>query len=235
MTVLTSLGNIVIDIANSVIINFNSAWNYIASFANFVGNVFNDPLGAVARLWKECVTWIIDCLLSVTEIIDELFDTDWSSPLKEAKADVEAWAAQYGEGTVFVEARGFDEGTFDRINYDEAFDAGYYMAENAFGAGAADNSPFEFDYESLFSGPTGTADDPIHTNVDNDVNIADEDLQLLRDIAEARFVQNFVTLTPTVQVSGNTINEKADVNALIDEIEYRLETEIATSAEGVYG
>ena len=83
--------------------------------------------------------------------------------------------------------------------------------------------------------PTGTADDPIHTSVDNDVNIADEDLQLMRDVAEARYVQNFVTLTPTVQVSGNTINEKVDVNTVVDEIENRLTNEIAASAEGAYG
>ena len=46
-------------------------------------------------------------------------------------------------------------------------------------------------------------------------------------------MQNFVTLTPTVQVTGNTINEKVDVNSVVSEIEYRLESEFAASAEGV--
>ena len=94
-----------------------------------------------------------------------------------------------------------------------------------------------FDYDSLFNdkSPLGTEDDPIHTEVDNDINIADEDLKLMRDVAEARYVQNFVTLTPTVQVTGNTINERVDVNSVVNEIEYRLESEFAASAEGVYG
>ena len=50
--------------------------------------------------------------------------------------------------------------------------------------------------------------------IESDVNIADEDLKFLRDVAEMRYVQNFVTLTPTVAVEAQ-ISEKVDV----DEVE----------------
>ena len=44
--------------------------------------------------------------------------------------------------------------------------------------------------------------------IDSDVNIADEDLKFLRDVAEMRYVQNFVTLTPTVAVEAQ-ISERS--------------------------
>lgn len=235
MVILAALGNVVIMIYNIVVEIVLSVWNYIANFVNFFANVWSDPLGSVVRLFTGVFDNILSIIETVAGAIGSLFGQDWSSGIQKFRDDMnKAVTDQFGTGAVDVTV---DEKmlSLDYIDYGEAFDAGYYLGENLFG-GADANSPYEFDYESLFNnGPDGSADDPIHTEVDNDINIADEDLKLLRDIAEARYVQNFVTLTPTVQVSGNTINEKADINAIVDEIEYRLESEFAASAEGVYG
>lgn len=70
-------------------------------------------------------------------------------------------------------------------------------------------------------------------SVDEDVNIADEDLKFLRDVAEMRYVQNFVTLTPTVAVDAQ-ISEKVDVDEVVTKIEKKLEDEFTAAAEGVY-
>lgn len=235
MVILAALGNVVIMIYNIVVEIVLSVWNYIANFVNFFANVWCDPLGSVVRLFTGVFDNILSIIETVAGAIGSLFGQDWSSGIQKFRDDMnKAVTDQFGTGAVDVTV---DEKmlSLDYIDYGEAFDAGYYLGDNLFG-GAGANSPYEFDYESLFNdGPDGSADDPIHTEVDNDINIADEDLKLLRDIAEARYVQNFVTLTPTVQVSGNTINEKADINAIVDEIEYRLESEFAASAEGVYG
>lgn len=48
-----------------------------------------------------------------------------------------------------------------------------------------------------------------------------------------RFVQNFVTLTPTVAVDAQ-ISEKVDVDEVVNRIETKLEDEFAAAAEGVY-
>ena len=65
------------------------------------------------------------------------------------------------------------------------------------------------------------------------VYIADEDLKFLRDVAEMRYVQNFVTLTPTVAVDAQ-ISEKVDVDEVVTKIEKKLEDEFTAAAEGVY-
>ena len=70
-------------------------------------------------------------------------------------------------------------------------------------------------------------------SIESDVNIADEDLKFLRDVAEMRYVQNFVTLTPTVAVDAQ-ISEKVDVDEVVSKIEKKLEGEFTAAAEGVY-
>lgn len=70
-------------------------------------------------------------------------------------------------------------------------------------------------------------------SIDSDINIAEEDLKFLRDVAEMRYVQNFVTLTPTVAVDAK-ISEKVDVDEVVRKIETKLEDEFAAAAEGVY-
>lgn len=69
--------------------------------------------------------------------------------------------------------------------------------------------------------------------INDEVNISDEDLKFLRDVAEMRFVQNFVTLTPTVSMNAE-ISETVDVDGVVNEIERRLEDEFVAAAEGVY-
>ena len=69
--------------------------------------------------------------------------------------------------------------------------------------------------------------------IKDDVNIADEDLKLMRDVAEMHYVQNFVTLTPTVAMNAQ-ISEKVDVDKVVRKIETKLEDEFAMAAEGVY-
>ena len=70
-------------------------------------------------------------------------------------------------------------------------------------------------------------------SIDEDVNIAEEDLKFLRDVAEMRYVQNFVTLTPTVAVDAK-ISERVDIDEVVNRIEDRLENEFEAAAEGVY-
>ncbi len=97
-----------------------------------------------------------------------------------------------------------------------------------FGAGAANLSG---------AGGKGGAGNVGHVDsvgaIEEPINIAKEDLKFLRDVAEMRYVQNFVTLTPTVAMNAQ-ISKDVDVDALVGEIAYRLESEFEAAAEGVY-
>ncbi|MCW2277730.1 hypothetical protein [Heliophilum fasciatum] len=66
------------------------------------------------------------------------------------------------------------------------------------------------------------------------VDISNEDLKVMRELAEMKSIQNFVTLTPTVQVTTGDINNGYDVDTIVKKIADTLEEQIASSAEGVY-
>ncbi|RXI38841.1 hypothetical protein DP129_10925 [Clostridium tetani] len=71
-------------------------------------------------------------------------------------------------------------------------------------------------------------------NIDDKIDVSNEHLEMLRDLAEQESIQNFVTLTPTVQVTTGDVKEEADINKIIDKIESYMENELVNSAEGVY-
>lgn len=102
---------------------------------------------------------------------------------------------------------------------------------------AAGSQSTEPDWAAYATGAPGDIGNVDHVgsvgSVDEDVNIAEEDLKFLRDVAEMRYVQNFVTLTPTVAVDAK-ISEKVDVDEVVGRIEAKLEDEFAAAAEGVY-
>ncbi|MFD3260817.1 tape measure protein [Paenibacillus lentus] len=70
--------------------------------------------------------------------------------------------------------------------------------------------------------------------IEDTVDISSEDLKTMRELAEMKSIQNFVTLTPTVSVSTGDINNGADLDSIISQIAVTLEEEIASSASRIY-
>ncbi|MBX4145971.1 hypothetical protein [Paenibacillus lautus] len=66
------------------------------------------------------------------------------------------------------------------------------------------------------------------------VDISSEDLKIMRNIAEMKNIQNFVTLTPTVNLKTGNINNSGDLDSIVTKLTTRLENEVASSAKGVY-
>lgn len=236
MVALAALGNAFIWIANVGV----GVWEWMCALCENIPIAFHNAIASVQSWWYSLLSTVLTVVEGICEALNKIpfIEFDYSG-VSNAAADFAAKSAEAAGNKQEYKDLGaaFDKGfnTFEYMNLGEAWDAGYAMGDGLFNSDGASSTGYDAT-DLLFSDqPTGAADDPIHTSVDNDVNIADEDLQLMRDVAEARYVQNFVTLTPTVQVSGNTINEKVDVNTVVDEIENRLTNEIAASAEGAYG
>ncbi|MCD3211825.1 hypothetical protein G8T71_10705 [Clostridium botulinum C/D] len=71
-------------------------------------------------------------------------------------------------------------------------------------------------------------------NIDDKIDVSNEHLEMLRDLAQQESIQNFTTLSPTVQITTGDIKEEADINKIISKIESYMENELVNSAEGVY-
>lgn len=81
--------------------------------------------------------------------------------------------------------------------------------------------------------PMGGSIDSIG-KVDNSVDVASEDLKVMRDLAEVNAISNMITLTPTVQMTTGDINSGADLDTIMSKINRTLEEQFVSSAEGVY-
>ena len=67
----------------------------------------------------------------------------------------------------------------------------------------------------------------VKKNSDKEVDISDEDLQLLKDIANRDYMLNYKHITPNVNISFGDVRETADVNNIKDELERMMEEELA--------
>lgn len=71
-------------------------------------------------------------------------------------------------------------------------------------------------------------------SINDTVDISSDDLKMLRELAEIQAIQNFVELTPTVQVTTGNINNAGDSDAIINKIGQKLNEEFVSTAQGVY-
>lgn len=96
-------------------------------------------------------------------------------------------------------------------------------------------NPTDFEIEDLLKG-FGTEGVPVSGgnldsvgSIKSDVDISDEDLQLLRDMASREFLLNLQTVTPSANITFGDIHETADVKKILDVIEQMVEEQLATS------
>ncbi|WP_410769577.1 tape measure protein [Fontibacillus sp. BL9] len=84
--------------------------------------------------------------------------------------------------------------------------------------------------------PAGGTIDKVNKvgKIEDKVDISSEDLKTMRELAEMKSIQNFVTLTPTVSITTGPVTKDADIDEIVSRIEKTLEEEIASSAAGVY-
>ena len=197
-------------------------WNGFAAVANFFGNVFRDPVGAVKVLFYDMCLRVLGYIRNLAEGIEGLINripgmevdiTRGMDRLYSKLEDASAKVKSESEWVEYVKSKDF-------IDYGDAAKAGY-----DFGVGIKEK------VAGLFGGDdTGINWEGLQQG---GADIADEDLKFMKDVAEMRYVQNFVTLTPTVSMDAR-ISERVDVNEVVSSIAQVLEEEIAISAEGKY-
>lgn len=122
-----------------------------------------------------------------------------------------------------------DWGNNTLVNPMDGWDSGY-----TFGADIADKmGRFDFSIDKLIggNGKIGISGGDLDTvgKINSDVEIKDEDLKLLRDMAARDFLLNFQSVTPQVTNNFGDIRETADVNKIWDSIQDMIDDGLATS------
>lgn len=83
-----------------------------------------------------------------------------------------------------------------------------------------------FDMGSMMT-PAGNVPVDVKKNSDKEVNISDEDLKMLKDIATREYMLNYKHITPNVNISFGDVKETADVNEVRDAIEKMMQEQLA--------
>lgn len=218
-----------------------AVWNFVEPFIGIVEWILNVCNGgfnsfgdAVANLIGNIISWFLSLGKVVTKIIDAIFGTDWTGGLNALQDQVLSWGKNDNSITLNREAPSIDY----RASYGDAWNSGY-----DFGNGLSDKigdvtnglTGFMEGTDALYSQAAGGGVNVAGGNLDsvgsikNDVNINDEDIQLLRDMAARDYLLNLQQITPVAHISFGDVRETADVNKIMDVIEDMVEEQMSTA------
>lgn len=232
-------------VMNSVIV---PAQNVFAAFANFLGNLFNDPVAAIKILFLDMALTVLGYIKTVAHGIEDVINNiPWVSVdltsgidnLYDKVTDAKNKIKDESDWQEYVKP-------WDYVDYSEAWDEGSKIGEK-FGA-ALDN----FDLKKILGFGDGDASEEDNGEYpgydDNDtvegigsdvgkiakaVNAGEEDLKYLIDMAEQRYVNNInlTSQTPVINITGqNTGNTAEDRRNLANTIRDILVEQVAAGS-----
>ena len=253
-------------------------WNKFAAFAEFLANVFNNPVYSVKRLFVNLATNVIDACIAMTSGVDG-FATNLANGIVDGvNIAIRAWNAfmnilpdnvksflHIGVGTEISHTASIT-GTLQNAkaglqnllgdkpaDYIEvpkmqmkdigaAAMAGYNWGANSKLSNLFDSGVDKTDYQSLLDAAEGAnqgaGDTAKNTGAMKDkLDIAEEDLKYLRDMAETEAINRFTTAEIKVDMTNhNTVNNDMDLDGIVNDLGSKLEESLFEVAEGAtYG
>lgn len=266
-------------------------YNIFASFAEFLINLFIDPLYAIRKLFYDLamtflehmynmlrgaedfaggfmttvleainkvisgINWLVDLLNEIpgfnipkVELFDPTNIHSMSDRVKNLMDQMEKPTSSKDVVSIkrmeTMDLKGsFDSGFSAGSNLVNSFSMSDLFSssdkskeQNGFGAGAGGEKGFGAGAGGGTAAGMPSKIDEVGRvgQIGGTVDIASEDLKIMRELAEMKNIQNFVSLQPTVSVQTGDITNGYDIDTIVRRIEKSLEEQIATSAAGVY-
>lgn len=235
------IGNLLIAVYNTALAAFGGIYNTVATVANFVGNVFLDPLGAAAHLFADFADIALGTLQAVANVIDTVFGSNLADAVNGWRNKLNDFASSVSSNYVeFVPKLDVSKAQMDRISYGDAWDTGYNFGKNLNLFGGGFDGTGTADLSSLYNVPpfgemAGTLGDigKDVKGIKKSVDLSNEDLKSLVDVATRRYVNNInlTSQTPVITINGqNTGRTKEDREALADALKLVLAEQWAAGA-----
>ncbi len=216
--------------------------NGFAMIANFLGNVFNNPIAAVKVLFYDMCLTVIGYIRNLANAIETLINK-----IPGVTVDITSGLDNFYTGLEQAQQKVKDESGWveyvqkmDFIDYSDAASAGY-----KFGEGIADKISGVFNLGGVEAFDLGNTFDGIYGNTGDIANntaatadaldITEEDLSYLRDIAEREAINRFTTAEIHVeQHNENHISKDADLDGIMDAWANDFAEKLDVSEEGVH-
>lgn len=237
------VGNVVIGLVNGIIELFVGLWNFILSFADFFTHFLDNPVKAIVHLLGDMVNGAIDVLASLASVIDAIFGSNLSVTVEGWKQNVNDLAdSLVGKQEGEIEKLNAEDYKLTRFDNTDAYNSGYNFGQNLESDignwfdnlgdfGIPDMSDLGDQLGALAdsaSNPTiaGGKIDKVK-KIEDDVELSDEDIKMLKDIASTKYINKFTTLQPNMSVNFGDVHENADVNKIMEAIEEMAEQALA--------
>ena len=216
--------------------------NPFISFAEFLVNVFTNPVYSIKKLFVDLATNVLNLLQSIAEGIDKVLGTSMAQSLQNLKDTMQDWLGEKPENyKEFTKLQMADIADWAKSGYDTGKKVGSWAVEGVQDIAGRIGSLFSAaeTYETGLDSYMVNGAMPV-TGMDGgkvEVDMSDEDLKYLRDIAERDYINKFTTATlaPNIQISFGDVHQEADADKVAGRIRKILQEEIAMAAEGVYG
>ena len=201
-------------------------WNLFAVFGEFLGNFCNDPLAATVRLFIGFADTVLGILESIANAMDALFGSSMADTLAGWRSNMQSWADDtFGEQAVTIER-------MEKLDVADNFNKGY-----DFGVDLSNGAIQIFEDLTTSMNSMGFEGGHIDSvgSIEDTVDVSNEDLEIMRELAEMESIQNFVTLTPKVNIKTGPVSKDVDIDEIVRRIEKSIEEEMEASTKVVYG
>lgn len=204
-------------------------WNALLMVSEFIYNIFIHPIDAIAGLFIDLASTILQVFSSIAGIIDLIFGTQWTKALNSADRQLQEFkknnlkTAQYTRpelkdissimsGIASGGATGYELGKY----IDEAFSLNPQTNITS-SLPALETPNFNFDN----NGNLKVANQ-------NELKISDEYKQLLADRAVQQYQLKYSQITPSFTIQNVQVSERADVDSIFSYMAEKME-ELANS------
>ncbi|MEG6615394.1 tape measure protein [Peptococcaceae bacterium 1198_IL3148] len=225
--------NLFVGLINFVFDVVASIYNAFATAAEFLANVFNDPVASVIRLFAGMADSIFGILQGIAKSMDAIFGSNLAGVVNGWRSSLEgAVTGLVGEAEIKIPRMDTSKFYLDRFEYGEAWSAGYEWGadlSNSFSMDGLLNDLWAADmskYGANIAANTGKTADSL--------KITEEDLKYLRDAAEQEAINRFTTAEIVIDMSGmnNNISKDMDIDGIVNSLAEKVEEAINTVAEG---
>lgn len=230
-------------------------WNALGAVADNIGIAFKNVIKSIQSWFYGLLGTVMDVIAGIVKTLNKLpfVDIDVSGIESKAKEYANKKAEAEGSKEAFKSVSdAFNEG----MNTFEAFKDGWVEEEFNKGAAWGDKvqgniekaiGSFDpgsmlndllgddtqgedygngFDMASMIDG-NGNVPVDLKKNSDREVDISDEDLKMLKDIANRDYMLNYKQITPNVNIEFGDVRETADVGEIKKELQRMMEEELA--------
>ena len=245
--------NLILGLINTIISLAINFYNMGANFAAAFGILFDDPVAAIKATILSLFKFIVHVVAEAAVLLDTVFGSHLSDVVSGFQSDIQAKIDATIESAGGDTAKTLNPNDYmlARVNYSDAFNTGASL-----GDGLADkisnfslsdlfgkvDIPNPDDYTAGFGDAikntglgSNVSDISDNTSAIKDsVDISNEDLKYLRDIAEQEAINRFTTAEIKVDMSGmsNTVNNTNDLDGIVDGLTTKVLEAMETVKEG---